>query len=292
MDTFKLILEELAKTHVPLLLVGEPGVGKRMVARQIYEASARRTKAFVECDCRKADEETIKAQFNPDANGNGGATLYLAYVHALSLAGQRALLRCVEASEHDVNRPRIIASATSDIDLEVRNGRFREDLYYSLSRICVPVAPLRYRKDDIGALAEQYLSKYADQFGRPKPALTPALLRFLHSHPWTRNVCELKDAMRTVVAIGNDRIAIAALQASSLGGSREKRIGMEVISLKEVARAASERAERELIVRVLSRTHWNRKQAAEELRISYKALLYKLKKISATPGVAQGGKSQ
>jgi two-component system response regulator AtoC len=100
--------------------------------------------------------------------------------------------------------------------------------------------------------------------------------------------------MRTVVAVGNVQVAISALRSSGINGGRDKRNGHESVSLKQAARAASQRAERELILRVLSKTNWNRKRAAEELRISYKALLYKLKEIGSTAAMVAGqeGKSE
>jgi transcriptional regulator with PAS, ATPase and Fis domain len=105
---------------------------------------------------------------------------------------------------------------------------------------------------------------------------------------------ELEDAMRTVVAVGNVQVAIAALRSSGFDGEgRDRRNGSEPLSLKQAARAASQRAERELILKVLSKTNWNRKKAAEELRISYKALLYKLKEMGSTPNlVGHAGKEE
>lgn len=295
MSAFSQVLNELAASDVTVLLLGEPGVGKHIVARQIHEAAPWRESPFVECKCRGIDEAVIRDSF--DRNGNGNAlpsTIYFERVETLSSSAQRALLSCLEAKEGQGRWPRVIASGPSDLEMEVRTGRFREDLYYKLSSVCLPIPPLRYRKDDLVKLAEQYLAKYAKEFDRPKPDISPALLRFLQSHAWMGNLHELEDAMRTVVAVGNVRVAIAALQGAVSSNGREKKNGSESVSLKQVARAASQRAERELILKVLSRTHWNRKKAAQELRISYKALLYKLKEISSSPGVflGQGGKSQ
>jgi len=108
--------------------------------------------------------------------------------------------------------------------------------------------------------------------------LTAATSRFLLDHNWPGNVRELEDLLKTIVAIGDERIALAAIR-SSLAERRRGHEGLESVSLKEAARAASRQAEREIILRVLSRTRWNRKRAAQELQISYKALLYKLKQI-------------
>lgn len=295
MSIFSQVLSELAASDVPVLLLGEPGVGKHLVARQIHDAAPWRESPFVQCACRGIDETAIRNAFGQGTNGKvSPGTIYFERVEALSSAAQRALLACMEAKEGESRWPRVIASGTSELEMDVRTGRFREDLYYKLSGVCLPIPPLRYRKEDIAILAEQYLEKYAGQFNRPKPELTPPLLRFLQTHPWMGNLHELEEAMRTIVAVGNVRVAIAALQSFSANNGRDKKNGTESVSLKQVARAASQRAERDLILKVLSRTHWNRKRAAEELRISYKALLYKLKEISSSPGVlaGQGGKSE
>jgi two-component system response regulator AtoC len=290
MSTFKQVITELAASDVPVLLLGEPGVGKHMVARQIHDASPWRDSQFMQFKCRQADERGIRRIFEPEVeNALEPYTAYFEAVEELPATAQRALLACMEPQAQRGRWPRVISSGTADLEMEVRSGVFREDLYYRLSGICLRIPPLRHRKEDICALADQFLAKYADQFNRPKPSLTPVLTRFLLSHPWTGNLSELEDAMRTVVAVGNVQVAIAALRSSGFDGEgRDRRNGSEPVSLKQAARAASQRAERELILKVLSKTNWNRKKAAEELRISYKALLYKLKEIGSTPNVLVG----
>lgn len=296
MSTFNQVLAELATSDVPVLLLGEPGVGKHFIARQIHEASPWRDMPLFECDCRITDETTIRRAFKEENDGKSApSAIYFENVEALSASSQRALLACIEAADAQPRSPRVIASGSTDLEMEVRTGRFREDLYYRLSGICIPIPPLRYRKEEILGLADQYLDKYSGQFNRPKPELTSQLIRFLQNHPWMGNLRELEDAMRTIVAVGNIKVAIAALQSSApTAHVRDKKNGSESVSLKQVARAASQRAERELILKVLSRTHWNRKKAAEELRISYKALLYKLKEIGTanTAFAAPGGKPE
>ena len=287
MSTFQQVITELAASDVPVLLLGEPGVGKHLVARQIHDASPWRESQFVQFKCRQADERGIRKIF--DFEGEMGGKPYTAYfecVEEMPSVAQRALVACMEP-QAPRRWPRVISSGTGDLEMEVRSGAFREDLYYKLSGICLRIPPLRHRKEDICSLAEQFLSKYAEQFSRPKPPLSPVLTRFLLTHPWTGNLSELEDAMRTVVAVGNVQVAIAALRSSGIEDDGRHN-GSEIVSLKQAARAASQRAERELILKVLSRTNWNRKKAAEELRISYKALLYKLKEIGSTPGVLVG----
>lgn len=291
-QSFEEILVELAASHVPVLLVGEPGVGKGIVARRIHENAPWCDAPFIECEGKGLGDAAIRSAFGPSVNGDSApSTIYFDNIDALSASAQRSLLACIEARVGHSQWPRIIASAGSDIDMEVRTGRFREDLYYRISGICLAIPPLRYRKESIEAIADQYLEKYAREFNRPRPQMTAPLVRFLQSHPWMGNLHELEEAMRTIVAVGNVRVAISAIQSSAVTPTREKKSSSESVSLKQVARAASQRAERELILKVLSRTQWNRKRAAQELRISYKALLYKLKEINTSPG-GQGGRDQ
>jgi DNA-binding NtrC family response regulator len=223
-------------------------------------------------------------------------TAYFEGLEELSSAGQKVLLNCLDDQKMRGPCPRVIASGTADLEMDVRAGKFREDLYYRLSGICFTIPPLRHRREDLCQLADEFLEKFASQFSRPKPPLSSPLTRFILTHPWSGNLDELEDAMRTVVAVGNVQVAIAALRSSQPNGNgREKRNGTEPVSLKQAARAASQRAERELILKVLSKTNWNRKRAAEELRISYKALLYKLREIGSTPAALVGqqeGKSE
>jgi two-component system response regulator AtoC len=295
MSNFKQAIAELAASDVPVLLLGEPGVGKHLAARQIHDAAPWHEAQFLQCKCRQADDGAIRRVFEIESERSTEPyTAYFEGVEELSASGQKALLLCMESQEKRGRWPRVIASGTVDLEMEVRSGRFREDLYYRLSGVCLRIPPLRHRRDDICQLADQFLERYSAQFNRPKPQMSTALTRFLLTHPWTGNLDELEDAMRTVVAVGNVQVAISALRSTGPNGTgREKRNGAEV-SLKQAARAASQRAERELILKVLSKTNWNRKRAAAELRISYKALLYKLKEIGSTPTapVGQEGKGE
>ncbi len=296
MSNFKQAIAELAASDVPVLLLGEPGVGKHLFARQIHDTAPWHDSQFLHCRCRLTDEAAIRRVFETESDRSKEPyTAYFEGVEELSASAQRALLSCMEGQEKRGRWPRVIASGTADLELEVRAGRFREDLYYRLSGVCFRIPPLRHRREDICHLADEFLEKYATQFSRPKPSMSPVLTRFLLTHPWTGNLDELEDAMRTIVAVGNVQVAISALRSSGPNGNgREKRNGAEPVSLKQAARAASQRAERELILKVLSKTNWNRKKAAEELRISYKALLYKLKEIGSTPAalVGQEGKGE
>ena len=161
--------------------------------------------------------------------------------------------------------------------MEVKAGRLREDLYYRISGVCLRLPPLRQRKEDILRLVEHFLLKYGEEFRRPVPKLSADMERLFLDYSWPGNLRELESAARVLVALGDEHLAMGGLRAllrqppDTGNGNR--------LSLKAAAKAASHQAERELILKVLTRTRWNRRRAAAELQISYKALLYKLKQI-------------
>jgi two-component system, NtrC family, response regulator AtoC len=281
------VVGNLAGTEVPVMILGETGTGKRSLATLIHKSSPRASELLLEVECRRLNGDAFEARSR--TNGivspfSTAGTLLLIEVADLSTAAQSRLAALLSRNDSPGNamRPRIIATSRKELDQEIRLGRFREDLYYRFSGVCLRIPPLRHRREDLPLLTEFFLDKYSQLFSRPRPQLTPQLLKFLSEMNWTRNVTELEDAIRTVVAIGDVRIATTALKASVASNGHPGIDPRESVSLKETAKAASHQAERELILKVLTRTQWNRKRAALELKISYKALLYKMKQIGCT----------
>ena len=210
---------------------------------------------------------------------------------------------------------RVIAATNQDIDAAVAAGRFREDLFLRLNSVTIDLPPLRERREEIPALTEYFLKKYSVQYNRPLIEITPPTLQALIEHDWPGNVRELENLAKRVVVLGGESAVLKDLQhaatrgaaprsdASSGGLSAPPRRWLSTLtawrctpasarprhartgvtpwpghySLKDVSRHAAREAERELILRMLQHTRWNRKEAAEILGISYKALLYKIK---------------
>jgi DNA-binding NtrC family response regulator len=158
-------------------------------------------------------------------------------------------------------------------------GRFRIELYYRINGVCLRLPPLRERKEDIPQLVDFFLRKHCAQLGKPQPSLSPGTLRMFLDHTWPGNIRELENCVKSVVVLGEDQLAVAGLGVSATETRATRTVETPVHSLKAAARAASREAERGLILEALARTRWNRKRAAEELQISYKSLLYKLKQI-------------
>lgn len=280
MQAVERVVADIAPTSIPVLLTGESGTGKEVLAMHIHRQSRRAHQPLAKLNCPTLTPEAINGNLRGQGHGTqaGVGTILLDEVGDLSVASQTKLLHSLpEDGEQPVAPPRIISCTRRNLDEELRAGHFREELYYRLNGVCLRLPPLRQRREDIPALADYFSHKYALQFGRPRPRLESCVMQALQEHSWPGNVRELENVVRKVVALGDPDLALADLQTAH----NESRIsaGAGGISLKEAAREAARQAERELILRVLGRTRWNRKRAARELRISYKALLYKLKQI-------------
>jgi two-component system response regulator AtoC len=278
MRTVEAVIRELSQNDVPVLVVAEHGSGKAAAAERIHVLSGRAAEPFRAYQGSEASEEVLAA-----GSGEGG-TVYLQEVGELTAAAQKELVRQIGLSgkgngSDDAQRrvPRFICGTSCELEPEVKAGKFREDLYYRISGVCLRLPPLRQRKEDIPVLRDWFLSAAARDFCRAVPALSRETQSFFLEYHWPGNIRELKDAARAIVALGDETLAMGGLRSLlrrvDRGGQGEK------ISLKDAARAASREAERELILHVLTRTRWNRRRAAQELQISYKALLYKLKQI-------------
>lgn len=258
----------LAESDLPILLVGERGVGKRTTARELHAHSRRLRQPFREFSCSELDVDTIHSFC--DTNG----TAYMAEVGDLTPALQEVFLEDY-CPVNPAQSCRLIFGSSRELSENIHTLRMREEFYYFASAITLRLAPLRARKREILNIAEMLLMHYSKQFDRPKPALTQDVMQFLTAHTWPDNLAELETAMKTFVAIGDQAISLAALRAATpLPRSNGHR---EILSLKEATRRASVEVERRLISEVLGSNGGNRKRAARELGISYKTLLYKIK---------------
>jgi two-component system, NtrC family, response regulator AtoC len=279
------LMAEIASADIPLLVVGEPGVGKEALATQLHRMSPRRDGLLRRVGCPKLSVGDFDALLSPAAREpQAGTTVFLDEVSELDYPCQARLLELLAATDGTSDgrgdrKAWVATTACHEIESEVRAGRFREDLYYRLGAVSLRLPPLRQRRADISVLTSFFLVKYAAVFGRPKPSLSARDMRLLQSYSWPGNIRELENTVKRIVALGDERSPLADIELS-LGKSQ-----IQGYSLKQAARAASRQAERELILKVLGRTKWNRKRAAEELQISYKALLYKLKQIGLNDSV-------
>jgi len=271
------VIHELAQSEVPVLLLAERGAGKHTTALRIHQMSRRSAQPFrwFRCATLKPDDLAI-----PSGNGDGSCGAGTIFLEELADLNASCQVRLRDVLLRDPARgglARIICGSARDLEVEVKAGRLREDLYYRISGVCLRLPPLRQRKEDIPQFVAHFLERYAREFHSAVPDLSAETLRLFQDYSWPGNLHELADAARVLVALGDEQLAMGGLRA--LLHKAPANGNGHGVSLKAASRAASHEAERELILNVLTRTRWNRRRAAQELQISYKALLYKLKQI-------------
>ena len=263
-------IARIAESDCPVLILGEHGAGKRFVAAQIHAQSHLSRSAFLEIRCFNADASTLQAAVSTHG------TVYLAEITDLSLSMQELIVNSYFRSEQ-VESCRLLCGSSRDLPREVKSWRMREDFYYYVSAVTLQIPPLRCRRPEILSIADELLAQYAKQFDRPKPVLCKETIGHLLEHIWPGNLSELQTAIKTFVAIGDQAISLAAINAAAQSGRPNG--NRRPLLLKEATRASSIQLERQLISEVLISTGGNRKRAAADLGISYKASLYKLKQI-------------
>jgi two-component system, NtrC family, response regulator AtoC len=289
MQTLNAMVEQLAATNIPVLLVGESGTGKDVYARMIHWLSGGSKAPLVKISCATIDAVRLQSEVQMLQTKEGGNAvpphLFLDGVEELDGACQNLLLTYVPdgvdwGGGTVTPRVRVISATCRDLDKEVKSGRIRREFYFRINGACLRLPPLRERREDIAALLEYFLQKHSQEMKKAVPELDQETINALLAYEWPGNIRELENLARSMVALGEASLPLSDLRVSimdlALTNNSDSRC-----SLKTAARAASRQREQELILAALERTQWNRKRAAQELQVSYKALLYKLKQIEA-----------
>jgi len=290
------VLADIASTDIPVLILGESGTGKDVIASEIHRLSPRRKEPLLKFNCSGMSLDSLwNRPARISSNGNGtrqAGTILLDEVSNLDLERQARLLDLLpDARRADTNfiTSRLISTSTKDLTREMRNGCFREELYFRLNGFCLRVPALRQRSEDIPSLFSAFLAKYATLLGREQPHVRSSTMDLLMQYSWPGNVRELENVARNIVVFGDDEMAVTELAVNGArktpDQNRSSAVPGDSVSLKQAAREASRKAERKIILESLERTHWNRKRSARELQISYKALLYKLKQLGLDDGI-------
>ena len=306
MHRIKEIIDQIANTDVTVLIQGESGVGKEVVARSVHLNSFRKEKPFVKVNCAALPQELLESELFGYEKGAftgayrqkpgkfelaDGGTIFLDEISEMSLSLQGKLLQVLQDREFsrlggkkDIRVDvRVLVATNRNIEEGVKEGRFREDLYYRLNVVNVTVPPLRERKEEIPIFVEYFLEKFSKKYRKRVNPLSDKLIKVFSEHNWSGNVRELENVIQRFVVLGDEKAIIEELgpvtKENIVLGKKKKTSSTEKNwpSLKEVNKEAIKKAECETILKALEMTNWNRKKAANILNISYKALLYKIR---------------
>ena len=293
-------LDKVAAANVPVLITGESGTGKDIIARMIHARSPWRTGPYVKVNCPAIPGTLLETElFGYEKGAFTGAygtkpgrvemahrgTLFLDEISELDLALQSKLLQLLQdgqfcrigAQEDKKVEVRVVCATNRQLDEEIASGAFRQDLFYRINVVNLALPPLRERRSDIEDLVNFFLNYYNRKYNcRAKP-LSPELITTLEKYHWPGNIRELENIVKRYVILGTDEVITTDLVAREQDFFNPE-INVEgPISLKKLTRQATRELERKVILKVLQAHHWNRKQSARALNISYRALLYKIR---------------
>jgi len=293
-------MDKVAAANVPVLIQGESGTGKDIIARLVHGRSPWRTGPYVKVNCPAIPGTLLESElFGYEKGAFTGAygmkpgrvelahrgTLFLDEISELDLALQSKLLQLLQdgqfcrigAQEDKKVEVRVVCATNRILENEIENGTFRQDLFYRINVVNIALPPLRERRGDIDDLVAFFLDHYNRKYNcRAKP-LSGELMAVLQKYHWPGNIRELENLVKRYVILGTEDVI-----ASDLVTREQEYFNPEInldgpISLKKLTRQAVRELERKVILKVLQANHWNRKQAARALSISYRALLYKIR---------------
>jgi transcriptional regulator with PAS, ATPase and Fis domain len=305
-------IESIADTDATVLIRGESGVGKEVIARAIHAASARHAGPFIKVNCAALPPDLLESElFGHEKGSFTGAyrrkpgqfeyanegTIYLDEIGELALGLQVKLLHVLQdfrfsrvgGTEPISVDVRILAATNRDLETAISRSQFREDLYYRLNVVEIRVPPLRERKEEISDLAERFLSRFSQQYRRTR-TLTPEIVQRLMAHSWPGNVRELENMIRRLVVFSEPEQALESLSARR-SCSAPPPLDPATVNegLREIARRGAREAEQRALAQVLAEVGWNRVKAAKILKVSYKTLLTKLADFGLVPPPRQPG---
>jgi DNA-binding NtrC family response regulator len=316
MQEIRGILKQVGETNVTVLIQGESGVGKEIVARTAHSVSTRSEHPFVKVNCAALPADLLESElFGYEKGAFTGATqrkigkfehshkgtIFLDEIGEMSAPLQAKLLQVLQ--DHEFTRLggneevkvdlRIVCATNRNLDEMVAEGAFRADLFFRLNVVNVTIPPLRERREEIPILIESFVHRYSVLYGKPVPVIGAELMDALQRYAYPGNVRELENLIKRVIVLESDRAVLDEMLERERGkpagysalaefiAHSEKTAGE--IPLREVGRRAAQEAERETIGQMLRYTDWNRKQAAGLLGISYKTLLQKIRGCGLEP---------
>ena len=293
-------LSKLAGANVPVLIQGESGTGKDIIARMIHTASPWRNGPWVKVNCPAIPGTLLESElFGYEKGAFTGAygvkpgrvemahrgTLFLDEISELDMPLQSKLLQLLQdgqfcrigAQEDKKVEVRVVCATNRKLEQEVENGTFRSDLFYRINVVNLHLPPLRERASDIPDLVAYFLEYHNRKYNcRAKP-LSSEMMAVLRKYHWPGNIRELENLVKRYVILGNEEVITADLAPRSTDFFNAEIPLDGQISLKKLTKQAVRELERKVILKVLQNHHWNRKQTARSLSISYRALLYKIR---------------
>lgn len=301
MQTAKQKIDKVALSGVPILIQGDNGTGKGLLAVYIHNRTPKPNAAFVKVNCAAIPGALLESELFGYEKGAftgahsskpgrvelaDGGTLFLDGIDEIDMSLQAKLLQllqdgqfCRIGGQGDRHvQLRVICATNRRLELEIANGRFRQDLYYRINVVSIELPPLRSRAEDIPDLVAYFLQAHRARHNMQARPLSPAALHLLMRHPWPGNIRELENLMERYVILGSeDAISSELLSWEQTHAVPEIPVEGQ-IHLKKVTRQAVHDLERKIILSVLEANRWNRKRTASALKISYRALLYKIRR--------------
>jgi len=295
-----------APTNGRVMIYGENGTGKELVARTIHALSRRRTNAFVEVNCAAIPEELIESELFGHVRGAftgavadrrgkfeaaDGGTIFLDEIGDMSLKTQAKVLRVLQEQTMEpvgsTNRikvdARVLAATNKDLQAEIRAGRFREDLYFRLTVVPISVPPLRERQEDIPLLADHFMAEFAREYGRRVKTFDPGARVALQQYPWPGNVRELRNVIeRLMIMVPGDNISPPALTFLDPSGLTRP-VLVDAPTERRTLHEARDQFERDLILRTLAEQQGNMSRTAEVLGVERSNLYRKMKAFGIAP---------
>jgi DNA-binding NtrC family response regulator len=299
----------VARFNMPILVLGESGTGKEVLSLLIHHLSPRANAAFLKVNCAAVPSDLLESElFGHEAGAFTGATkakpgkfeqceggtLFLDEIGEMAPALQAKLLHFLQ--DHRFSRlggrttlqadVRIVAATNVNVEEALASKVLREDLYYRLSGFTMQVPPLRERRKEIPTLLTHFMKRSSIQFSTPERRFSPALLQACLGYSWPGNLRQLENFVRRYLILGDEALAVSELKSAipSLNEPKQtSETGKDPDGLKSLARSVKREAEAAAIAHVLEQTNWHRQKAAVLLRISYKALLYKIKQYDLHP---------
>jgi two-component system, NtrC family, response regulator AtoC len=294
-------LDLAAGLNVPILFLGESGTGKEVLARYVHRVSPWCAGLFVKVNCPAIpcallESELFGYQKGAFTGANAakpgrieaaqGGTLFLDEIAELDAALQVKLLHVLQdghftrIGDFEERRmdARVICATNRHLQREIDSGAFRSDLFYRINVISVLLPPLRERRDDIPQLAEYFRRRLNHRFHRDAAPLSQEALHLLRFREWPGNLRELENCMARYVVFGSEEALYAEKPEKGLPHSAYPANADGDISLKHIAQQATQQMEHDVILKALQANHWNRRKTAEALKISYRALLYKVRR--------------